>query len=469
MSIVPYLRPDLDQSEDRPPLYITGTLPDGKPGDAYERRLQIHNQIGACSIVSVTGDELPPGSSVYVDGDEIVVAWPAYVEAAAPITNPGFEDGMAGWQGGAGWSTTTNNPITGARSAVYYNAPGSSILSSQSRYPVNPGVPITATAAIRQGASSAGNAGAGVRLEWRDADGNLRRSKDGNMVMSASNNAVKPSSVTDSPQPGDELVNIACHGLRNRQNREVWADTFAWNHAVVSAGVNVDAQFCIAITVRDAAGRTAMWSGCVKVRAIDWATFDPLAKGSNIVLSNGNKRATYNTPNDNPGRQVFGTQPAPRPTVNGVYRYAFEAKKLSGGGRTGIGVANSDELSSVAPTQTGKGRWICVIGGIPTLYQGDAGMSDTGVAFNPSTDVLGIVMEMTHSNADDVAFVLKAYVNGVLSYTTLSSTVDPTQTVRISVGDGSFLYGANYFVVDIETDPSLMVYGAAMGNIGWGA
>ena len=164
---------------------------------------------------------------------------------------------MNGWQGGAGWSTTTYNPIAGTRSAVFHNAPGSSILSSQSRYPVNPGVPITATAAIRQGASSAGNAGAGVRLEFRNADGSLRRFKDGNMVMSASNNAVKPSSVTDTPQPGDALVNIACHGLRKRQNREVWADTFAWDHAVAAAGINDDATICITIQIRDGAGRTA--------------------------------------------------------------------------------------------------------------------------------------------------------------------------------------------------------------------
>lgn len=270
MSITPYLRPDLDQTAEQLPLYITGTLDSGKPGDAYEGRLQIHNQAGACVVLSVTGDDLPVGGTVSIDGDEVVVAWPAYAEAAAPITNPGFEDGMAGWQGGAGWSTTTDNPIAGTRSAVFKDAPGSSILSSLSRYPVDAGDTIHASAAIRQGASSAGNAGAGVRMEFRDAAGALVGHKDGNMVMSASNNAVKPSTVTVTPgdrPAGTELVNIACHGLRKRQNREVWADTFAWDHAVAAAGINADATICITIQIRDSAGRTASWSGCVSVSA----------------------------------------------------------------------------------------------------------------------------------------------------------------------------------------------------------
>ena len=34
MPIAPYLRPDLDQTADQLPLYITGTLPNAKPGEA---------------------------------------------------------------------------------------------------------------------------------------------------------------------------------------------------------------------------------------------------------------------------------------------------------------------------------------------------------------------------------------------------------------------------------------------------
>ena len=492
MSIVPYLRPDLDQSaEQQLPLYITGSLPNGKPGVAYEGRLQIHNQVGACTVVSVTGDPLPIGGTVSIDGDEIVVAWPAYAEEAAPIINPGFEgdqegkpygqvkiasytgpattdftwgtgyppaegisypplpegiqdddrvfaliaierresggigtvpagwtlvrsqtfddpyggsiqyvyskdsvspsdsgstvywpavsparrgdlqyivaradgntvvvadsasreanltnapapilvpvdtftstkegqlvvvatntgpayytssrywsgpegserigpdgpagwenawywglgayservsdgytsganwrrelipgmtpdpsgydsitssisillepgtpivnpgpgNGMHGWEGGTGWSVTSTNPIAGSRSAVFVDAPGSVILSSLSRYPVNPDDTIHASAAIRQGASSAGNAGAGVRMEFRDADGALVGHKDGNMVMSASNNAVKPSNVVVTPgdrPAGTALVNIACHGLRWISYQSVDPDT----------------------------------------------------------------------------------------------------------------------------------------------------------------------------------------------------------------------------------------------------
>lgn len=272
MPIAPYLRPDLDQTADQLPLYITGTLPNAKPGEAYEGRLQIHNQIGACSIVSVTGSDVPPGGSWYVDGDELVLQWPEYAENYAPISNPGFESGMDGWTAGAGWSVTTNNPIDGTTSGVFKNASGESVLSSNSRYPVN-GESFSAHCKVRQGASSAGNAGGAVRVEFRDADGMVVGFKDGNRVMSASNNAVKPSNVAISPSDypaGAMTVNIAGLGIRKRQNREVWADTFSWDYRVAASGVNIETQLCFTVTVRDSAGRPAQWSGCVTVVSHQW-------------------------------------------------------------------------------------------------------------------------------------------------------------------------------------------------------
>ena len=262
-----YDRPDLDQRRGLPALYVTGALPNGKPGLAYEGRLQIHNAIGACTVEQIDGDMLPSGHALYVDqqAGEVVIAWPEYVEAAAPITNPQFEDGMAGWAAGAGWSVTTDNPITGSRSAVYARNPGSSILSSQSRYPVSHGTPIKAGCRVRQGASSAGNAGAGVRLEFRDDTGAVIGFRDGNMVMQGSNNQVRSSDVTAAPPANASTVNIACHGLRKRQNRELWADDFSWDHKVAHAGINIETTLNITLRVRDSAGRTALWSGQVEI------------------------------------------------------------------------------------------------------------------------------------------------------------------------------------------------------------
>lgn len=53
------------------------------------------------------GAVLPPGHSLYVDGDEVVIAWPAYQETGViPFANGNgnFELGDIGWAKGAGWA-----------------------------------------------------------------------------------------------------------------------------------------------------------------------------------------------------------------------------------------------------------------------------------------------------------------------------------------------------------------------------
>lgn len=266
-----YDRPDLDQRRGLPVLYVSGALPNGKPGMAYEGRLQIHNAVGACTVEQIDGDTLPPGHTIFVDNEslEVVITWPAYAEEAAPIPNPGFEEGIVGWVPGAGWSVTTDNPITGSQSAVYQRNAGSSVLSCASRYPVTPGVPINAQCQVRQGASSAGNAGAGLRLEFRDSAGVVVSTADGNYVMSASKNAVYPSNVYALPPAGAATVNIACVGVRHRENKDVWVDSFSWDHKAAVVGINTAAVFSLTIRVRDSAGRSALWSGTIRVNNAD--------------------------------------------------------------------------------------------------------------------------------------------------------------------------------------------------------
>lgn len=275
-----YDRPDLDQRRGLPTLYVTGELPWGIPGAAYEGRLQIHNAIGPCTVEKIDGDTLPPGHTIFVDNDtmEVVIAWPAYAEEAAPIPNPGFEDGITGWVPGAGWSVTTNNPIAGSYSAVYQRNGGSSVLSSASRYPVVPGVAINAQCQVRQGASSAGNAGAGLRLEFRDSAGQVVSTADGNYVMSASKNAVYPSSVSALPPAGASTVNIACVGVRHRENKDVWVDGFSWDHKAAVVGINTNAVFSLTLRVRDSAGRAALWSGILRVDSADPISVSILGK-----------------------------------------------------------------------------------------------------------------------------------------------------------------------------------------------
>lgn len=313
MGTTPYLRPDLDQEQAYgPSLYVSGSLPNAMPGDAYEGRLQIHNAIGACTVEQISGATLPIGHQLYVDQStmEIVVAWPAYTQDDAPIDNPGFEQGMLSWSAGAGWEVTTDNPIAGSRSARYragFN--GSSIISNVARYPVNPGVPISAQCQVKQGASSAGNAGAGVRIEWRNAAGQVVGFDDGNMVMSAWDDDVFPSNVEAMPPDDAATANIACHGLRKRERRGLWVDSFSWDHYVPTAGINIETTLCIDLRVRDSAGRTALWSGCINIIALNVMSllhFDGPNASTTITDQRPNVWTAYGNAHINTSQSVFG-------------------------------------------------------------------------------------------------------------------------------------------------------------------
>lgn len=290
-----YDRPDLDQQKFLPALYVDGIFPSAYPADSYEGRIQIYNGIGECRVRQLAGDTLPSGSQLYVDQatKQVVVAWPGYVTQAAPIPNPGFEDGINGWEAGAGWSVGTDNPIAGARSAGYLNAHGSSIISSLSRYPVNPGVPIFAQCQVRQGASSEGNAGGCVRLEYRDADGVVIDSRDGNMVLSASKNAVYPSRLNSSPPPNAATVNIAGNGVRYRENKKVWVDSFQWDHYVTAAGTNIERSFNLTLQVSDSRGRSYIWTGSIAVMVWDGSWIGLLFPGISVMPWRGVANAIY--------------------------------------------------------------------------------------------------------------------------------------------------------------------------------
>lgn len=249
-----------------PKLYISGTLPGSLPEVAYEGRLQIINAGGDCTAW-LTAGELPPGSTVSVDNTtkEIVVAWPAYEAAAVAIPNAGLESGDDGWLFGPGWSVTTDNPVSGAKALQYLDHGGDSVVSNTMRADIAPGTPITAGCAVRQGASSKGNAGACVRLEFFDAAGNMLAPAEGNMVLQGDNNEVHPSTVSTVSPSNVDSVRIAARGFRKRQNKKVWVDDFYWNVAQPSVGTNVSGQWCITLRVRDALGREAEWSGCISV------------------------------------------------------------------------------------------------------------------------------------------------------------------------------------------------------------
>lgn len=299
MSHLIQLRPNVNQEKERLQLYVSGILPEADAGMSYEGRLQIHNNVGMCKVRQIGGSQLPNGHQIYVDKNtmEVVIVWPAYSETVVPITNFNLELGDQGWRYGSGWDVSTNNPIEGSRSLRFSNTKGESYASSRTRVKVTPGTTIHAECLVRQGASSAGNAGAGVALEYRDKDDKVFARDIGGMVMSASNNKVYPS-LLDSTVPvnpndpsGDVFVNPACKGLRNRQNKPVWADSFTWD-LVEIIGSNSTNGYELVLEVTDSIGQVAIWAGTIGVYVDLTSRWDTEWHGTYIQISEDTKSFT---------------------------------------------------------------------------------------------------------------------------------------------------------------------------------
>ncbi|UZV39862.1 putative tail fiber [Xanthomonas virus PB119] len=273
-----YQRPLMDQGSWATTLRVVGQLNDYNLGEPYEGRLQIINSIGPRTVKQTGGDRLPDGTVITIDEEtaEVVVTWEplfkipgSVTEYKAELRNWNFED-TKGWTFGTGWNVTTDNPITGSKSAVYAKNNGQSIMSHTSRYRVIPGRKITAMCKVRQGATAAGNAGASVMLEWRDEEGNIVSRSEGNRVMSASKNRVYPSKVEAFPPANAVFVNIACNGIRWKENKDLWADNFEWDHVIIDVvePVNPSEEYYLELEVTDTTGRVGRWSGSIQLAGV---------------------------------------------------------------------------------------------------------------------------------------------------------------------------------------------------------
>jgi hypothetical protein len=284
-----YDRPDLDQQFPRPVLFVTGKFAFAEPFVPYEGRLQIVNGVGTCLVRQIDGDRLPEGTQVFVDQStkQVVVTWPAYMPGQAPISNPGFESGNTGWAGGNGWTIATENPPSGSWAAGYLNNQGESVISNNTRYSVYPGQTTRAKCKVRQGASSEGNAGASVMLEYRNAAGEVIKAAEGNRVMSASKNRVYDSNVTGIAPAGAETINIAGNGIRFRENKILFVDDFEWDHTVAAAGLSIERTFQVSLLVSDSTGRSYLWVGsiiCQKVTVTGVVRSGPLASSTGFQI-----------------------------------------------------------------------------------------------------------------------------------------------------------------------------------------
>lgn len=149
--------------------------------------------------------------------------------------NPGFEEGDVGWVKGDGWMITVDGDDYSGGWCAQLNRYGSagssypgSTLVNQDRVPVQPGQAIHASVMVQQGASSAGDAGAAVRILWYSADGTLLGNSTGNYVSSGSNGEWHPSAVDGVAPAGAAYACIAVNGWTT--DRALWVDDVTWNY-----------------------------------------------------------------------------------------------------------------------------------------------------------------------------------------------------------------------------------------------
>jgi len=161
-----------------------------------------------------------------------VLARTAY-DASAPgldingITNPDFEGGDYGWTRGEGWSVVAGGE-QGSSLRAQYSFTGSSTILNKQRVEVKPGETITASVRVDQGASSRGEAGAAVYIQWYDAAGNALSTSSGNMVDDASGGAIYDSRVSVKVPPGAMFMSIGAMAFRTGGGDPLFIDNFTW-------------------------------------------------------------------------------------------------------------------------------------------------------------------------------------------------------------------------------------------------
>lgn len=305
------LRPDLDQNVDALPLYISGRLADATPALAYEGRLQIRNSSGPCTVELLQGGGLlPPGGALSVDNAtrEVVVSWPAYSEYVTPLENPGFETGStAGWtftpRGGvAAVAIDTERRYEGAYSARW---PGGKGLGSEGGIEVEawnntigpcvPGqrVTIHTRCMYNPAGHNFGSRYQGL-VRFLDADGNpIGAPTRGPQFKGRGNNGRWNDASASGEAPGG-TKGVQLGAWLTGSSAPAWLDAASWD-VPSNVGLNVEGQVCISLRVRDSAGRTAAWSGCISVHSAGvgaavrhWWNLDENGSASALADQTGN-------------------------------------------------------------------------------------------------------------------------------------------------------------------------------------
>lgn len=256
-----------------PTMYIDGTLPDVPAGDSYEGRLQIHNNVGACTVKLLSGD-LPGGYVLTVDNtnSQVVLTWPTRT-LTSTLPNNNFAQGDTGYTKGAGWSIVqgdnTLDPDDPGNSweGLFVHQIGESAMMSTSLVPCTPGKTYTASIDVQTGNAREHSHGAAVRINFYDVSGTRLDGAggDGNVVKQTTGNAWAKSSVSVTAPPLANYISGGFASYRMHQDYALWVDNFQWNVEGSDVGTDTADIINLSLQVKDSLGRTADWSGTINV------------------------------------------------------------------------------------------------------------------------------------------------------------------------------------------------------------
>lgn len=211
-----------------------------------------------------------PGT-LYPTGS-IVQPLSAVTPAGAPIVNPQITGSATGWTLPAQFAYDAAVTFQAGSGAIRFNTVGNGTFAFQATagVAVTPGVSITGSVMFQQGASSAGNLGGQVMLQFT-GPGDVAIPGGtflGNLINSASGGAWLQSSVTAIAPVGAAFVRIGAVATRVGQNLAAWFDNFSWNYVSQPAQAGLVFK-AVQPATGSSGGSEPAWPSTVGVQVVD--------------------------------------------------------------------------------------------------------------------------------------------------------------------------------------------------------
>lgn len=164
---------------------------------------------------------------------------PSVVQSAP--TNGDFESGNSGWTLGSGFTIDefgAGASFDGTFSLQFDDTTGTgppTVSTNDNVVPISPGQITTAQCQVQQGASSSGQAGAGLLLNYYDSGMTLLLQVLGTVIDSGSGGEWKTATVTGAAPAGAATMELGIYAFRVSGSHPLYVDTVSWDYAYTNA------------------------------------------------------------------------------------------------------------------------------------------------------------------------------------------------------------------------------------------